>query len=98
MATITIPKKEHQKNKIVKYPFPVFISKEGKWFVAECPILGIATQGRSEEETKENMKELIKEYLSDPDTKKANLQDAVSSSFTFILVPVKERFLMGASS
>ena len=35
--------------------FPVLISKEGKWFVACCPILDIATQGRTEEEVKENM-------------------------------------------
>lgn len=81
--------------RIIQYPFPVFISKEGKWFVAECPILGIATQGQSEEETKENMKDLIKEYLSDPDTKKAKLQETISSSFTYIFVPVTERFLYG---
>ena len=34
--------------------FPVLISKEGKWFVACCPMLDIATHGRTEEEvTKE---------------------------------------------
>jgi len=38
---------------------PVLISKEGKWFVACCPILDIATQGRTEEEVKENMVDLI---------------------------------------
>jgi predicted RNase H-like HicB family nuclease len=40
--------------------FPVLISKEGKWVVACCPILDIATQGRTEEEVKENMVDLIK--------------------------------------
>lgn len=34
-------------------PFPVLISKEGKWFVACCPMLDIATQGRTEEEVRE---------------------------------------------
>ena len=56
--------------KLIQFPFPVFITKEGKWFVAECSILGIATQGKTEKEVKENMKDLIKEYFSDPDTPK----------------------------
>ena len=50
--------------------FPVLISKEGKWFVASCPMLDIATQGRTEEEVKENMVDLIEEYMEDPDTQK----------------------------
>ena len=49
-------------------PFPVVISREGNWFVASCPILDIATQGKSEKEVKENIAELIDEYLKDPDT------------------------------
>ena len=50
--------------------FPVLISKEGKWFVASCPLLSIATQGRTEEEVKGNMVDLIEEYMEDPDTQK----------------------------
>ena len=41
--------------------------------MAECPLLNIATQGKTEKEVKENMKDLIKEYLSDlnkPETPK----------------------------
>lgn len=52
---------------LIHFPFPVFITTEGKWFVAECPILGIASQGESEAEVKNNIKDLIKEYLKDPD-------------------------------
>jgi predicted RNase H-like HicB family nuclease len=48
--------------------FPVLISKERKWFVACCPLLDIATQGRTEEEVKENMADLIEEYMEDQDT------------------------------
>jgi len=51
-----------------KIPLPILIAKEGKWFVASCPILDIATQGKTEKEAKENMTELINEYLNDPDT------------------------------
>lgn len=50
--------------------FPIIVAKEGKWLVASCPLLDIATQGKSEEEIKENMADLIKDYLSDPDTPK----------------------------
>ena len=50
--------------------FPVLISKEGKWFVASCPLLDIATQGRTEEEVKANIVDLIEEYMEDPDTQK----------------------------
>ncbi len=54
----------------VQLPFPIIIAREGKWFVASCPLLDIATQGKSEEEVKANMANLIDAYLSDPDTPK----------------------------
>jgi predicted RNase H-like HicB family nuclease len=57
----------------VQVPFPVLIAREGKWYVASCPLLDIATQGKTEKEVKENIAELINEYLSDPDTTKPTL-------------------------
>jgi len=33
-------------------PFPVVMTKEGKWVVACCPILDVATQGKTEKEVK----------------------------------------------
>jgi predicted RNase H-like HicB family nuclease len=59
----------------VGLPFPVIISKEGKWFVASCPLLDIATQGKSEVEVKGNMVDLINDYLCDPDTAKPSIKD-----------------------
>ncbi len=50
--------------------FPVLIMREGDWYVASCSSLSIATQGRSENEVKENMVDLIHDYLSDKDTLK----------------------------
>lgn len=38
--------------------------------MASCPMLDIATQGRTEEEVKENMVDLIEEYMEDQDTQK----------------------------
>ena len=68
---------------------PIFVTRENDWFVACCPILDIATQGESENEAKENMKELIQEYMSDPDTYKPPLDVIISSSVTMTAIPVK---------
>lgn len=59
---------------VKKMPWPVVIMKEDKWYVASCPPLGIATQGKTLEEVKKNMAELISEYLNDPDTPKPKTQ------------------------
>ena len=69
--------------------FPVLISQEGKWFVACCPILDIATQGRTEEEVKENMVDLIQEYMEDPDTQKPDWETIMTTSLTLTSIPVK---------
>jgi predicted RNase H-like HicB family nuclease len=70
-------------------PFPVIITKEGKWFVACCPILDLATQGRTEKEVKENMKDLINEYMSDPDTPKPEIETIMSASVLMTSIPVR---------
>jgi predicted RNase H-like HicB family nuclease len=62
----------------VRMPFPIIVAKEGKWFVGSCPLLDIATQGKSEVEVKENMVDLINDYLSDPDTPKPSFEDLIS--------------------
>ena len=63
---------------IVQVPLPILIAKENKWFVASCPILDIATQGKTEKEVKDNITELINEYLNDPDTVKPSTDDSIS--------------------
>jgi len=83
--------------KQVQFPFPVFIATEGKWFVAECPILNIATQGKTEMDVKKNMKNLIEEYLNDPDTSKDQLRQVGSSSLSYIPVQVAGELLYGKS-
>ena len=70
-------------------PLSIVVSREGKWFVASCPILDIATQGETEEEVKDNIKDLIQEYFKDPDTKKPNFQDLMSSSVSVFNLAVK---------
>ena len=71
--------------------FPIIITKEGEWFVACCPMLDIATQGRAEEEVKGNMVDLIEEYMEDQDTEKPDWETIVSTSVTMTSIPVKIR-------
>jgi len=72
-----------------KILLPIVIGREGKWFVASCPILDIATQGRSEKEVRENIEELIIEYLKDPDTTKPNLKTFTFPSLSYIEISLK---------
>ncbi len=74
-------------------PLPIVITRETKWYVASCPPLEIATQGRTEREVRENMVELIEEYLRDPDTTKPSLDSLIEVSLTNVLVKVPEGVL-----
>jgi predicted RNase H-like HicB family nuclease len=49
--------------------FSSVVSKEGKWFVAHCPELEIASQGKSVESALKNLREAIELYLEDEDAK-----------------------------
>ena len=77
----------------VQVPLPILITKENKWFVASCPILDIATQGKTEKEVKENMADLINEYLRDPDTPKPSLEDLMSLSLANIPISLPDGVL-----
>ncbi len=43
----------------------IIIVQEGKWFVAKSSELGVASQGRTIEEAKNNIREAIELYLED---------------------------------
>jgi len=70
-------------------PLTIFITKEENWFVACCPLLDIATQGKTEDEVRENMKDLIAEYMRDPDTTKPKLKTIMSASAVMTTIPIK---------
>jgi predicted RNase H-like HicB family nuclease len=74
----------------IQVPLPVIIAKENKWYVASCPALDIATQGKTEKEVKENMADLINDYLNDPDTPKPTMEDLMSISLANIPVQIPE--------
>ena len=43
------------------------IEKEGKWYVANCPELGLASQGRSLEEAEAMIQEAVELFLEEAD-------------------------------
>jgi len=63
---------------------PLIVMKEEDMFVASCPVLDIATQGKTEQEVKENMADLIDEYLNDKDTPKPNMKYIQMTSLSYI--------------
>jgi predicted RNase H-like HicB family nuclease len=85
-------------NMTLQVPVPILLAREGRWYVASCPILNIATQGRTEKEVKENLADLIREYLRDPDTSKPSLDELMSLSLANIPVRIPERMLRGKAS
>ncbi len=83
---------------IIPIGLPIVIAREGKWFVATCPALELATQGETEEEVKKNMKSLIIEYYKDPDTPKPDVKSIMSISISNIPVDLPEGVLYGQAS
>ena len=49
--------------------FSSVVTKEGKWYVANCPELGITSQGRNVESALGNLREAIELYLQDEDAR-----------------------------
>lgn len=54
------------KNGSMKRPFAVTTWQEGEWFVAQCLEVDVATQGETEAEAVENLKEALELYFEEP--------------------------------
>jgi predicted RNase H-like HicB family nuclease len=46
--------------------FSAALSKEGEWFVAQCLEVDVASQGESEEEALENLREALELHFEPP--------------------------------
>ncbi|NCN39156.1 MAG: hypothetical protein COY38_01880 [Candidatus Aenigmarchaeota archaeon CG_4_10_14_0_8_um_filter_37_24] len=69
---------------------PVVIDKEDKWLVARVPMLGLATQGKTLKEVKENIVDLLNLYFENPHTPKPELQslsniDVILTTVTLVI-------------
>ena len=50
----------------MKRPFAATVWHEGDWFVSQCLEVDIASQGKSEEEALENLKEALELHFEPP--------------------------------
>jgi len=50
----------------MKRPFAATVWREGDWYVSQCMELDIASQGKTEEEALDNLKEALELYFEEP--------------------------------
>jgi predicted RNase H-like HicB family nuclease len=50
----------------MKKTYSAAVSKEGRWFVAQCLEVDVASQGKTEEEALANLKEAMELYFTPP--------------------------------
>jgi predicted RNase H-like HicB family nuclease len=50
----------------MKRTFPASVWREGDWYVSQCLEVDVASQGKSEEEALENLKEALELYFEPP--------------------------------
>jgi predicted RNase H-like HicB family nuclease len=55
------------------------IHREGKWYVAECPETGTASQGVTMEEALTNLKEATELYLEEMDTPLTSARSVITT-------------------
>jgi predicted RNase H-like HicB family nuclease len=53
----------------MKRTFTAIVWREGKWFVAQCLEVDLASQGRTEKEAIENLREALELYFEEPTPK-----------------------------
>ena len=56
--------------------YTIIFQKEGKFYVATCVELGVVSQGKTLEESRENIKEAIELYLTDSPNEYCHRHDA----------------------
>ncbi|MCX7969548.1 MAG: type II toxin-antitoxin system HicB family antitoxin [Armatimonadetes bacterium] len=50
----------------MKRTFTAVVWREGKWFVAQCLEVDVASQGRTEKEAIDNLREALELYFEEP--------------------------------
>src|SRR4029077_19976445 len=54
------------KNRAMKRPFAATVWREGNWYVSQCLELDIASQGATEDEALENLREALELHFEPP--------------------------------
>ncbi len=52
------------------HTFTAVLTRDGKWFVAHCPELGVTSQGKTLDDSLANLKEAVTLFLHDEDISK----------------------------
>lgn len=65
-----INRKKGEKVEKIQITLPVKIHEEGAFFVAECPVFDIVSQGKSKKEAEKNIAEALILFLEDKDVQK----------------------------
>ena len=68
-----IPLRRLWKNEGMKHRFSASVWREGNWYVAQCLNLDIASQGETEEEALENLKEALELHFEPPQSNRPPL-------------------------
>ena len=71
--------------KDMNYKFTTIINKEGKWYNAKCPELGVVSQGKTIEEAQKNLIEATELYLENEPSVKKHIPKTSSIITTFEL-------------
>ncbi|MBS3055896.1 MAG: hypothetical protein J4473_00525 [Candidatus Aenigmarchaeota archaeon] len=61
----------------MKIRFPISTFKENNEWIATTPLIDICAQGETEKEAIESIIEMIDDYMSDPCTKKPNIETII---------------------
>lgn len=69
---------------MAKLNYHALVWQEGKWYVARCLELEVASQGKTKEEALENLREAVDLYLEDEDPKQFLLPKMVKPQITQI--------------
>jgi len=74
------------------------IEKHGRWWVAECEIVGAFTQGRSRAEATKNLAEVVELRVAKPgfEVKVSELEKHGRNSFSVLLEPSEPAWLAAA--
>jgi len=51
---------------MMKRRFSAVVWREGKWFIAQCLEVDVASQGRTEEEALSNLREALELFFEEP--------------------------------
>ncbi len=71
----------------MSYTFSAVVEKEGRWYVALCPELDVASQGHTIELALRNLKEAVQLYLQT--ASKSELKNALGSPPLITTLEVK---------